>query len=285
MERGIVFAHHALVEHEVLQRILRDRARDPAAAPDDRGGGDPYAGGRLPRALPRAATGWRRAPTSTSRPTSWPAWCCPTSARRDAGTSTIPSRWRCSSGPSCWPASGEQLAPGARAGAPVLPAPRPGRLGPVRALRPPHLHRLHGAGARGLAMPAVHLRGGEALAPGAGLHPHEPRPDGRGRLHQPHAHGARHHRGQRGGVLPRAVRHRHPAGRPLRHVARRGAPGEPVLPGLHRHVAPCQLPAHLLQHAGPPHRRAGGRGAPGQGPLPGPLPDWPGSGAASARTS
>ena len=61
------------------------------------------------------------------------------------------------------------------------------------------------AGARGLAVPAVHLRGGKALAPGAGLHPHEPRTDGRGGLHQPDALVLGHHRGECGGVLPRAV--------------------------------------------------------------------------------
>ena len=80
-----MFAHHALVEHEVLQRVLvtepdillprlsteADQTHTLVAA--------------VPGARTWCATAWPRAPTSTRRPTSWPAWCSPTSAR--------PGRW------------------------------------------------------------------------------------------------------------------------------------------------------------------------------------------------
>ncbi len=76
--------------------------------------------------------------------------------------------------------------PSARAGpaTAVLPPPRAAGLGAVRALRPTHLHRLHGAGARRLAVPGLHHRGRQALASRPGVHPHQPRPHGR-RRHPP----------------------------------------------------------------------------------------------------
>ena len=54
MERGLMFAHRALVEHEVLQRILVTEPEILLPAPHHRGRSDAHAGGRLLGALPRA---------------------------------------------------------------------------------------------------------------------------------------------------------------------------------------------------------------------------------------
>ena len=92
MERGLMFAHHALVEHEVLQRILVTEPEILLPAPDHRGRSDAHTGGRASWCRTWCATAWPRAPSWTRRPTSWPAWCSRTSRRRDAGTSTTPSQ-------------------------------------------------------------------------------------------------------------------------------------------------------------------------------------------------
>ena len=268
-----------------------DRARHPAAPAVHRGRPDPHAGGRLPGALPGAPRdGGGRRPRR-ARPTSWPAWCSPTSARPGAGTSTTPSRWRCSSGPSCWPASGERP----RASCTRQPSPprRPCYRHPERAASVlcAHCDRpictdCMVAGAGRLAVPGVHLRGGQALAPRPGLHPHQPGPHRRGRLHQPDAGRAGHHRHQRGGVLPRGLR------APTTSVIDRYALWPdgvhllaPVLPGLHGHVAARQLRAHLLQHDRAAHRRARRSRCCWARCASSPSTCWPGSGGAWAPTS
>ena len=245
MERGLMFAHHALRRARGAPAGPGHRARHPPAPAVHGGGSDPHAGGAVPGARTWCATAWPKAPTSTRQPISWPAWCSPTSAHRAAGISTTRNRWRCSSGPSFWPASGERppsCSRNQRHRPAVLPPPREGGVGALRALQPPDLHRLHDRGAEsGWQCP-------ECIAEGAK----------RSRQVPAFTHTSRNrtgvvgstnptpvvlvdHRHQRGGVLPRRLRDQQPRHRPLRPVARRGALAAPVLPGLHGHVAARQL--------------------------------------------
>ena len=158
-------------------------------APDHRGRPDPHAGRRVPRALPGAPRDGARARPRRARPTSSPAWCSPTSRRPGAGTSTTPSRWRSWCAPSCWPASGERpRRPSRRRRRRATATPTARRSVAVRALRPTDLHRLHGAGARSAGSARTCTsEGREALAPGPGLHPHQPGPHRRRGLDQPDA--------------------------------------------------------------------------------------------------
>ena len=81
LEEALVFAHRAVEEHEVLQKVLADRARPAAAAADGRR--QPGAR-RSSRAFADAVPGARAAAAGRRRrrrpPTTWPAWSCPTSA-------------------------------------------------------------------------------------------------------------------------------------------------------------------------------------------------------------
>ena len=105
MERGIMFAHRSIVEHEVLQRVMQtepDKLLPALTVESNRireGIAEvlaPYRG--------RPGPGPRGGPRGT-RPTSWPGWSCRTSPRRAGGTSTSPTRSPAWSGPSSWPAS------------------------------------------------------------------------------------------------------------------------------------------------------------------------------------
>ena len=226
MERGLMFAHHALVEHEVLQRVL-------VTEPDI--------------LLPRLSTEADQTHTLVA------AFLAPYLVRHGMAEGTdldaaadflarmvlsyisSPGRWDLNdpeqvalSGPlrtaGRHPVSGSGTA--AAAPQPVPPPPcyrHPEKAASVLCapLRPPHLHRLHGRGAGRLAVPGVHVRGGQALTARARLHRTPAEPDRRGRLDQSDAGRAGHHRHQRGGVLPRGLRDEQPRHQPLRPVARR----------------------------------------------------------------
>ena len=139
----------------------------------------------------------------------------------------------------------------------MLPPPRPGGLGALRALRPADLHRLHGAGAGRLAVPGVHVRGGASArarsrpsptparaAPASSARPTR-RPSS-----WPSSPSTWWCSSSSASAPTRSVVDRYAMQPDLVHLQ------QPVLPGLHRHVAARQLPAHLLQHDRPAHRRA-----------------------------
>ena len=102
MERGILFAHRAIVEHEVLQRVMQTEPDKllPALTVESNRIRQGIADFLVPYLDQR---GWPRAWTSTRRPTSWPGWCCPTCRPPAGGTSTTRSRWPSWSEPSSWP--------------------------------------------------------------------------------------------------------------------------------------------------------------------------------------
>ena len=173
-----MFAHRALLEHEVLQRIL---VTEPEIL--------------LPRLTVEAdqthtlvaaflapylvATGWPRAPTSTS--------AADFLARMVLSYISSPGRWdlegpRAGGAPGPVRAAGRDpvSGPRSRAGAgrrtPCYRHPNRPASVRLRPLRPPHLHRVHGGGARRLAVPRVHLLRRRALPPSTRVHPHRPGP-------------------------------------------------------------------------------------------------------------
>ena len=197
----------------------RDRARHPAAPAVHRGGPDPHAGGRVPGALPGAPRhGGGHRPRRGGR-LPGPHGALLHQPRRDAGTSTTPSRWRCWSGPSCWPASGERPVrqPQPAPPPPVLPPPRQGGLGAVRATATdPSAPTAWSQAPVGWQCP-------ECTSEGAKRSRHVPAftHTSRGRTGvvgstNPTPDRARHHRHQRGGVPPRGLRHQHERHQPLR---------------------------------------------------------------------
>ena len=147
MERGLVFAHRALVEHEVLQRILET---EPEIL------------------LPRLTIEADQTHTLVA------AFLAPYLVRHgmaegaelDAAADFLarmvlsyislagtlgPRRPRAGGAPRPVRAAGRHPVSASRpsrAAAALLPPPRPAGLGPLRALRPADLHRLHGAGTR-----------------------------------------------------------------------------------------------------------------------------------------
>ena len=273
MERGLMFAHRAVVEHEVLQRILvtepeillpqmttnADQTQGLVAcvpfavsrAPwHDRGGG-PRHGRRLPRphgALVHRVTG----SVGPQRPR--------------AGGAARPvraARWYPVSGPAPEPA-------------PPPPCYRhPDKAGPVvlRALRPPHLHGLHGVGRGRLAVPGVHDRRGRRRSRQVPAFTHtSPGRTGVVGSTNPTPLVLAIIVVERRRLLPGAFRQRRLRRRQVLAAAARCPLPAPVLPGVHGDVPARQLPAHPLQHDRPAHRRAAGRGAARQGALPRALP-------------
>ena len=103
MERGIMFAHRSIVEHEVLQRVMQTEPEKLLPALTVESNRIRQGIADVPGALPASNGAWPRAWTSTRRPTSWPGWCSPTCRPPGGGTSTIRPRWPSWSGPSCWP--------------------------------------------------------------------------------------------------------------------------------------------------------------------------------------
>ncbi len=140
----------------------RHRARDPPAADDDERRPDTRSRRLVPGAVSRASWHDGGGGPRRGRRLPRPHGALVHRVRRVGGTSTTPSRWRCSSGPSCSRASGERDGARAGAAASLLPPPRQGGPGGVRALRPPHLHGLHGVGRGRLAVPGVHRRRGRS---------------------------------------------------------------------------------------------------------------------------
>ncbi len=102
MERGIMFAHRSIVEHEVLQRVMQTEPEKllPALTFESIRIRDGIAEFLVPYLEQR---GWPTGSISRRRPTSSPAWCCPTCRHPAGGTSTTPTRWRSWCGPSSWP--------------------------------------------------------------------------------------------------------------------------------------------------------------------------------------
>ena len=85
MERGIMFAHRSIVEHEVLQRVMQTEPEKllPALTVESNRIRQGIAEFLVPYLV--AAGRGRRASTSARRPTSWPGWSSPTCPR--------PGRW------------------------------------------------------------------------------------------------------------------------------------------------------------------------------------------------
>ena len=205
MERGLMFAHRSMVEHVVLQRIL-------VTEPDV----------LLPRLTVEADQthtliaefltpylirhGMSEGPTWSWRPTSWPAWCSPTSARPAAGTSTTPTRWPSWSARNCWPASGDGPGPPPSRAAGLRAPPGPARHGDLRPLQPPDLHRVHDPGAGRLAVSRLHA-GGLERSRQVPASPDQPRSHGVVGSTNPTPIVLDHRGHQRRRVLPRALRH------------------------------------------------------------------------------
>ena len=148
---------------------------------------------------------------------------------------------------SAQPPDGTPATPGDR-GADLLPAPRPGVVHPLPAVRADDLPRLHARRRGGLPVPVVR-RGGREGDP---QRTHGVR---RPPLRQPRPHLAGADRHQRGGV---AGDRRSPAAARARWPTARAAGAQPVRPGraarhLHRRPDRADLPAGPRRHLG--HRR------------------------------
>ena len=188
MERGLLFAHRALVRARGAPAHLGDRARDPLAAPHRRSQRNPQARGRFLESLSAPPRHGRRRRPRRRGGLSGPHGAVVLSRRRGAGTWVTRPRWPGWCTGKCWPASGEH---------PNMCVP-PGPRGPgaLRALRPPDLHRVHDPGSRWLAVSNVRRRG-EPSAPGSSdPSPTPPTPAG-GEVDQSDTGGHRHCGGQR----------------------------------------------------------------------------------------
>ena len=97
MERGIMFAHRSIVEHEVLQRVMQtepDKLLPTLTVESIRireGIAEVLAPYLVDGVSPPGST-------SPTPPTSWPGWSCRTSRHPGAGTSTTRARWPAWSG-------------------------------------------------------------------------------------------------------------------------------------------------------------------------------------------
>ena len=112
LEEGLVFAHRAIQEHEVLRKVLETEPERflPLITVEQHRVLDFISAFLLPY-LEREQRAGRVRPASTSRrPRSTsPASCSRSSARPVAGTWTTPSRFGCSSARSSWAGSSSDL--------------------------------------------------------------------------------------------------------------------------------------------------------------------------------
>ena len=109
MERGIIFAHRSIVEHEVLQRIMQTEPEMLLPALTVESNRDAQAGRRLPGRPTSSATAWPRGSTSMQAADFLARMVLSYIGSRAGGTSTTRTRWPAWSGPSCWPASGDPV--------------------------------------------------------------------------------------------------------------------------------------------------------------------------------
>ena len=85
MERGIMFAHRSILEHEVLQRVMQ--TEPDKLLPDLTVESIRIREGIAEFLVPTCGSAdWPTAWTSTMPPTSWPGWSCRTSPHPGAGT-------------------------------------------------------------------------------------------------------------------------------------------------------------------------------------------------------
>ena len=101
MERGMMFAYRAIVEHEVLQRVLVTEPEMLLPMPTEET--NRTREGIAFVLTPYLDDGMAAGADLRTPPTSWPGWSCRTSGHLAAGTWRTRTRWPGWSVPSCWP--------------------------------------------------------------------------------------------------------------------------------------------------------------------------------------